>query len=696
MAAKALAQTTGVVRDASSARAVLSLAISLAVTANAFFVPACVAAAKSKSIPSGTLLIPITPKIDSSIPGDTKPSIAPRPVVKQPVVQPIINAQPVAKAAPLAPASPENKSTSRYASQLGDDESLKPAPDNISAEQGNEDELAGSEVGEDTTLKGTIQLVADDTEYDQEKNTFLGSGNAVVILAGQNSKLEADTILYDQNNQVIDARGNVRIFRDGQVTTGSAFKFKVTSDEYLITNPDTEVNGTAVIARKGFGDKKGLQFRDGTLEMPNPIHFVNNGGWAPLSSMESVREKNLHPDAFMPEKQSYKFKARKMVYERYKDSGNVTVFGGRLMKGSFGVPIPKFTMTANQDNNRVVFPITPLITNNFQMGGTSIGPQFNFAEGKHGVFSVAPLVQIGGRTESGSTGSNIGAGFRLGYTDRRLSTHLAYGSVSNLVVADFKYQITKNLKFQAGVNRFTEDGLFGMRRPRLIAEAVHYKFLTELPYLSNMTFRSSAGWAQDNPQLLNLTPQYAKLFTVPPKAGNVSAFRVQEQISATTHPIFAVGDNKVGAKMFFFGGVAAKGYSTGNALLMGQLGPILDLRLNRLQLRGGYTQSGVAGKSPFVFDEFIQGNRSVNLQGDFKINKYITLGASTGYNLVSKLAYQKTLTAAIGPDDFKLLLSRDFVRGINRYGFDLLFGQPIPFNKLVLKGNPDQGQFGGI
>src|SRR6185437_259627 len=98
-------------------------------------------------------------------------------------------------------------------------------------------------------LKGTVQIVADDTEYDQEKNTFLGTGNAVALIAGQDSKLQADTILYDQNNGTIDARGNVKILRSGQLTTGSSFKFHINSDEYLITDPDTELQGTTVIAR---------------------------------------------------------------------------------------------------------------------------------------------------------------------------------------------------------------------------------------------------------------------------------------------------------------------------------------------------------------------------------------------------------------------------------------------------------------
>src|SRR5262249_7254125 len=160
---------------------------------------------------------------------------------------------------------------------------------------------------------------ADDTEYDQEKNTFLGTGNAVVLIAGEDSKLEADTILYDQNSQIIDARGNVRIYRNGQLTTGSAFRFKVTSDEYLITSPDTEVQGSTIIARKGMGNKTGMAFEKGTIQMPDPIQINSNSGTGPISAMEEASDRRLHPDAYIPSKPSYTFKARKMIYERYKD-----------------------------------------------------------------------------------------------------------------------------------------------------------------------------------------------------------------------------------------------------------------------------------------------------------------------------------------------------------------------------------------
>ena len=202
---------------------------------------------------------------------------------------------------------------------------------------------------------------------------------------------------------------------------------------------------------------------------------------------------------------------------------------------------------------------------------------------------------------------------------------------------------------------------------------------------------------QDNPQLVNLSPDYADLFggTQTTKIMN-SGFRLQEQITATTHPLFAIGNDKYGVKSYIYAGAALRAYSSGDANIIGQIGPALSINLNRFNLQANYNQSAVKGDSPFLFDRFIQGQRSMNLMGDFKVNKYLTLGGGLGYNMTNKLFYSRTITAAVGPEDFKVLLTRDMVTGINRVGFDVIYGSRVPFTNLTFKGNSDHGQLGGI
>jgi len=661
-----------------------AMAASLALTLQLSLPPGALSATSGTDAPSGTLLLPLTPKLDTtpSTASDTAKKTDEDATGDIKTVAP----QESTDGPPLLPNSV-----------------LKTAPDKFSVEVDVEDEdpAMAESINEDTTLKGTIQIVADDTEFDQEKNTFLGTGNAVAIIGGQNSKLEADMILYDQNNEEIDARGNVRITRDGQVTVGSAFKFKVNKDEYLITNPDTEINGATVVARKGYGTDEGIAFRKGSLTMPDPIYIQRNTMIGPIGYSAEVQQKMIHPDAYVPVKPSVKFKARKMVYEKYKtDGGNLTVFGGKLQMGSFDIPVPRFSANISKNENTVVFPISPSITNNLQIGGMHIGPKFNHAIGKKGILSWSPMLQIGGRNLDGTSsedGAGIGLSGRVSYEGRRSKINIAAGSVNHLMVADAAYNIRKGFKFNAGINRFMEDGMYGYRRPRLAAELVDSHQIGNVPFLSAVKFRTSAGAYQDNPQLINLNPQYAELFGgTQTSTVFTSALKIQEQLTAVTHPLFNVGNDKWGVKSYIFGGVSARAYSTGDKSALGQVGPILDMRLNRVRLQGNYTQSKVGGSTPFVFDQFIQGQRSCSLFGDVKVTKYLTIGGGLGYNLNNKLFYQKSISAAIGPEDFKVLVSRDMIRGMNRLGFDVLIGSPIPFDKLVIKGAPDHGQLGGI
>ncbi len=664
----------------------------------------------SPASPSPSAALPVTtgkPILRKpAVPLQKKPATATKPPAAKPAI-----AVPATAAAPQQRPAPPKVDDS-LVNQLGaarPHAGKVPVPAAAPAPAAPQDEIDAElakipEDGEDTLLKGTVQIVADDTEYDQDRNSFLGTGNAVATIAGQDSKLEADMILFNQNSQMIDARGNVKIVRNGQLTTGSAFKFKVGSDEYLITDPDTEIGGAQVLARWGFGGgdaKGGLAFKSGTLTLPTAIHIARNPYNGTIQSSEESGQKDLHPNSYVPQTPSFVFQARKMVYEKYKDSGNITIFGGRLKFKHFTVPLGKFITTVGKGNNsKVTFPVTPMIGNNIQVGGLNVGPNFNYAIGQMGVFSWAPLIQDGGKRTlpDGTVSSNgkYGAGMRISYQGKRVMGNLAYGSVSNMLVGDLRYIVNQHTTVQLGINRFLPDGIFGSRRARALAEVVDWRSIGGIPFIQGISYRTSAGWMSDQPTLVNLNPQYAKLFTQPTSTKITSGYRIQEQVMGNSEPIFNIGDRKYGMSGSVFSGLAARGYSSGDAMLMGQIGPVLNLNLNKVRIQGQLAKSAVQGKSPFVFDQFIQGTRSGMINGDVKLTKWLTVGGNLGYNFDAKLLYQRTISAAIGPDDFKILLSRDTIRGINRFGFDVLVGHPIPFNKLVLKGTPDRGQLGGI
>src|ERR1700722_3497209 len=165
----------------------------LAVLLAIIYPVACLAAdntsdGNSLSIPAGTMILPLSPKLDV-------PAVIPAATNKTPNVD---------------KSEDTNSDSPTLSSTVTDEVQPQSTLEKVAAEQGsvNTDNFGddADKIDEKTTLKGTIQIVADDTEFDQNKNTFLGTGNAVALIGRQNSKLQADSILYHQNNQMIDAR----------------------------------------------------------------------------------------------------------------------------------------------------------------------------------------------------------------------------------------------------------------------------------------------------------------------------------------------------------------------------------------------------------------------------------------------------------------------------------------------------------
>lgn len=92
-----------------------------------------------------------------------------------------------------------------------------------------------------TTKNCTLHIKGDHTEFKENQLLYSAAGHASAYIDGQDSKLEADSIEYDDIKTILEARGNVRIIRNNCLTTGGMFRFRVNSDEYLITKPDSTV-----------------------------------------------------------------------------------------------------------------------------------------------------------------------------------------------------------------------------------------------------------------------------------------------------------------------------------------------------------------------------------------------------------------------------------------------------------------------
>jgi hypothetical protein len=66
-------------------------------------------------------------------------------------------------------------------------------------------------------------------------------GNAKMAVEGQETFLKADKITYERNKQIVDAVGNVKIYKEGKMMTGSQFRFNLDSPQYLLDTDKTKV-----------------------------------------------------------------------------------------------------------------------------------------------------------------------------------------------------------------------------------------------------------------------------------------------------------------------------------------------------------------------------------------------------------------------------------------------------------------------
>jgi lipopolysaccharide assembly outer membrane protein LptD (OstA) len=96
---------------------------------------------------------------------------------------------------------------------------------------------------------GTLQIVARYVTGSPTRHTYMAMGQAVVFVEGQDAKLEAEQVFYDDRTLVLEARGHVRITRLGKLAKESneTLKFKIDEPEYLLTESVGQIVGPKMI-----------------------------------------------------------------------------------------------------------------------------------------------------------------------------------------------------------------------------------------------------------------------------------------------------------------------------------------------------------------------------------------------------------------------------------------------------------------
>ncbi len=551
---------------------------------------------------------------------------------------------------------------------------------------------------EDSALKAKavyLQLEGDNVEYDHESNVYITSGMSVANIVDQNAKLEADEIIYFGIDQHIETKGNVKITRDNIVTTGESFKFDVTSNKYLITRPQTVVKGAVIKARtlSSLPDNQ-VQYDHGRLTLDNPIKIAQGFGvrdypgtfYSQQIAMIIRQSKPTWEE--VSKKVRYRVTAEKIVYDSDKVVNNLTVYGGRVHFKTFSIPMaPEYTTTVNSDPNVRTAPlIAPTVGTQGALGGFAIGPNFNFNVDDYHILSVSPFGQLGK--------GGPGFGGMLGFVGPSTTAQLTYGSLKARVVGLIRQRIGNHLEFRTAYNQYLDNGFLGSTLAKANIELVDRRRLKAAFTESGIAFRTSTNWSQTN---TGIFPSLYKGFlqqSGDPKNFKSSAFKLEEQITFVSKPLFKIGTEKYNTALRFRTRNALRAYSTGDFQGIFTGGPILNNTVGPLTFGLGYDQGYVQGKSPLFYDQFIQGMQSVSLDGDLKLHEWVTLGGYGTYNLKAAQLIERQFRAKIGPKDFKIVVNWDALRLQTQFGLNFLFGQPVDFEKFLFINS--QSKAGGI
>jgi len=198
----------------------------------------------------------------------------------------------------------------------------------------------------------------------------------------------------------------------------------------------------------------------------------------------------------------------------------------------------------------------------------------------------------------------------------------------------------------------------------------------------------AGGWAKDNQDLfsgdeaVNLREGFDGDQDIKKEH---EGFRSVLEAGLYTKPIWRRGNELYNVSIRGRGQASARFYGSGDFQGIGRFGPALEARIDNLSFEIDYLFAAIGGESPFLFDQFIDGSQSILFDGDYAVNKWLSLGTLLTYNLTRDEFVRNELRAEFGPQDFKLRLAYDTIRNQMNIGFNVLFGEPTAFDTMRVK-----------
>lgn len=528
----------------------------------------------------------------------------------------------------------------------------------------------------------------DDVNYDPESGSFIIQGSAQLNISDQGINLSADRIEYLPKESKLKALGNVLVNGKGQLTFSKNLEINLNNNDTYLDGVRTETPLASIIGKEGFirtnKTSRYAQYKDGNFKSSIPVRL----GGSPLGNFQSYRLIQNYEDMqnnVLGENQSYSIKANNITYHPDRIQNNLIIRGASLKFKDipFKLPIPFYIMTAG-DSSQQMFGLTMGNNPRTGAGDFNLGPKLSFVLGNpknKRALAISPFVQ---------TGSSLGYGGMMQYTDTRNNAMLGYGTSKKRGLAEIKTALTPHNNLVYGWNSYIEGGITKQYAQLNDKRTIKIPFIGGLLVNNGINSFADFSFINDSQNLRNAeNNRLSKLQKDSLGENNFSdklGFRLQESFSFSTKPIFEIGTAKYNAALRLDSLSSARLYTTGDYNLFTSFAPMVRVHGNKFtDFELGYQQLLPMGQSPFGFDQVIQGQQSFIGNGDFNLSKWFSIGGGGIYSISRSDWVSQQIRITAGPEDFKLSVGFDPVRKQFNFSFNLMFNDKIDYRKFSYK-----------
>ena len=539
---------------------------------------------------------------------------------------------------------------------------------------------------ENKTQENTENVILDCQNVDYDTNNYLiyATGNVNVTFVKQGITVKCDIITFDRINNTIKAEGNVKIIKNGKVTTGDYIFVDMNEENALIENPITRMTNIEIKSEKGYvyGDRIVQEKGSIVVKDDFPINFRSGIRGPRMSTMLVQKNQTLTDDM---NKGIITLKAQDIKITQDGEHEILTIKKMKLFKGDkliFKTPSATFYTNKNHDYAE---------TSHWEVGsirgiGTYIGPGFVAKLPKGSVLKVMPILNY----KSGLGFGGVGR-FQSGTN----FTTVGYGTTMDKLLVFGRQRLDDDLFMQYAVNSYMDEWFLGRRRPKYGASLVYNKMYSSKDFLykghtSSFKHRFDAGYFHN----LDFDGKHEKIRT-----NNIGTARFRYMAEARQNLFEYKNEEELKALRFDVATQLSSAiYGTGDTQIIGRIGPNLHTQYKRWMQDIYYFLSVFEDETPMArYDSYRYGKHSLSLREYYRLCRWLTVCWFTTITLSDdapngKLLQENAFYFSFGPDDIKFNVGYDFVRENLRCTFELMMdakGTKVEYDKFEIVQNKD-------